>query len=76
MPWASPGGGRSVAPRPIGLGRDDDTHEDPPMTKPTSPAPVAVNHAGHSAALFACPHCRRASEGTISQRIYALRARR
>lgn len=46
------------------------------MTKPTSPAPVAVNHAGHSAALFACPHCRRASEGTISQRIYALRARR
>ena len=46
------------------------------MTKPTAPAPVAVDHAGHSATLFTCPHCRRASEGTIAQRIHALRARR
>ena len=46
------------------------------MSKPTAPAPVAVEHAGHYAALLTCAHCRRASEGTIAQRIYALRARR
>ena len=46
------------------------------MSKPTAPAPVAVEHAGHHTALLTCPQCRRASEGTLSQRIYALRARR
>ncbi len=46
------------------------------MTKPTSPAPVAVDHARHSATLVTCSQCRQASEGTLSQRIYALRARR
>lgn len=46
------------------------------MSKSTAPAPVAVEHASHAASLLTCPHCRRASEGTLSQRIYALRARR
>ncbi len=45
------------------------------MRKPTTP-PVAVEHAGHSATLLTCPHCRRASEDTLSARLHALRARR
>ena len=45
------------------------------MRKTTGPAPVAVQHAGHAAALLNCPGCRRASENTFPQRLSALRAR-